>query len=90
MWILAPKPVPPQQLKGKADSDSSQQPVLLTSGDVSIGRPLKKGSTVGKADVLIVNQQSVSTIHAKLHVEAAVQDVDDFQHGSLTITGGAA
>lgn len=70
-----------------SQAPNQQQPLHLTSGEISIGRPLKKGSTVGKADILIFNEQSVSTIHAKLQVDAAVQEGDEFSHGSISITG---
>jgi hypothetical protein len=81
MWVLAPLP-------GNASpSPSQQQTIYLTSGEISIGRPLKKGSTVGKADILIFNEQSVSTIHAKLQVDEASQQHHGFSHGSISITG---
>jgi hypothetical protein len=81
MWVLEP-----------VAASSEQQTFWLTSGDISIGRPLKKGSTVGKADILIFNEQSVSSIHATLRVEAATQQQEDsddgFIDGSICITGG--
>lgn len=80
MWVLEP-----------VAASSEQQTFWLTSGDISIGRPLKKGSTVGKADILIFNEQSVSSIHATLHVEAAKQQqeggAESFKHGNISITG---
>lgn len=80
MWVL--------NLQEGCKAAEQQAAIYLTSGEISIGRPLKKGSTVGKADILIFNEQSVSTIHAKLHVEAAEEQVDfPFEHGALTITG---
>lgn len=81
MWVFVPLP------NGASQTSNQQQPLYLTSGEISIGRPLKKGSTVGKADILIFNEQSVSTIHAKLQIEAAVQEGDEFNHGSASITG---
>lgn len=80
MWVLEP-----------VAASGEQQTLYLTSGDISIGRPLKKGSTVGKADILIFNEQSVSLIHATLHVEAATQQqeggAEGFKHGDISITG---
>jgi hypothetical protein len=81
MWVLT--------LLGGGKAAEQQAAIYLTSGDISVGRPLKKGSTVGKADILIFNEQSVSTIHAHLLVEAAAQHGPDFEHGALSITGAA-
>lgn len=81
MWVLAPLP------GNASQSPSQQQTIYLTSGEISIGRPLKKGSTVGKADILIFNEQSVSTIHANLQVEEASQQGAEFKHGAISITG---
>jgi hypothetical protein len=80
MWVLT--------LLGGGKAAGQQEAIYLTSGDISIGRPLKKGSTVGKANILIFNEQSVSTIHATLLAEAAAQD-GPFEHGDLNITGAA-
>lgn len=82
MWVL--------KLLGGGKAEEQQAAIYLTSGDISIGRPLKKGSKVGKADILIFNEQSVSTIQANLLVEAAAQHGPEFEHGSLTITGAAS
>lgn len=88
MWVLAPLP----GLNAASQAGEAQphhQTIYLTaSGEISIGRPLKKGSTVGKADILIFNEQSVSSIHANLHAGAgSTQQDGSFTHGSLSITG---
>lgn len=89
MWVLAPLPGL-NAASQAAEARPQHQTVYLTaSGEISIGRPLKKGKTVGKADVLIFNEQSVSSIHASLHVGAgSTQEDGGFTHGSLSITGG--
>jgi hypothetical protein len=91
MWVLAPLPGLNAASQAGEAQPQHQTIYLTASGEISIGRPLKKGSTVGKADILIFNEQSVSSIHATLHVEAAAgstQQDGDFTHGSLSITGG--
>lgn len=89
MWVLAPfLPVAASQqpAAGQQQQQNTLQ-FLTSSGDISIGRPLKKGGTVGKADILVFNEQSVSTIHAHLQAEPADSRNDAFQHGALSISG---
>jgi hypothetical protein len=102
MWVLEPVAAQPgaaataSQPAAAATRAQLQQTTFLSSaGSISLGRPLKKGSSVGKADILVFNEQSVSAIHATLTVGAGQNrsGSDDaaaqaFAHGALSITGG--
>lgn len=86
MWVLEPIAVAP----ATQQPQQPPAPLLLVGSEVSVGRPLKKGSTVGKANVLIFNEQSVSSIHAKLQIQPASSSNEaegGFQHGAISITG---
>lgn len=84
MWVLVPLPRSNSQ---SAEQQSSSSIYLTACGNITVGRPLKKGSTVGKADILIFNEQSVSSIHAKLQVEAPAVQGFTLTHGTISITG---
>lgn len=88
MWLLTPLPGLNAASQAGEAQPQHQTIYLTASGEISIGRPLKKGKAVGKADILIFNEQSVSSIHANLHVGAgSTQQDGSFTHGSLSITG---
>ncbi|KAF8064511.1 mnmG [Scenedesmus sp. PABB004] len=61
-------------------------PPLFLTASVTIGRPAKKGGTTGKADVLIHNESSVSSLHASLAVGAA----HGGEPGAVAITDSAS
>jgi hypothetical protein len=83
MWVLSP--LLPSASQKAVDEGALPNPVqFLTSGKITIGRPAKKGGTTGKADILIFNESSVSTLHAAMEVQPAA---DDGTHGTVTLTG---
>jgi hypothetical protein len=98
MWVLVPLTGAPAAAAASGGEAAAQQPqpqhsndrthFLTCAGrDISVGRPLKKGSSVGKADILVFNEQSVSTVHAHLKADLPGSTGDVPTHGALTITG---
>jgi hypothetical protein len=86
MWILAPL-LPAKKDSGIGDAavpENTNTAWFLTSGRCSLGRPSQKGGTTGKADIIILGDSSVSSLHAFLDITPG--STPDEQP-SVTITG---
>lgn len=86
MWILAPlRAANKDGSAGDAPGAEAQNSAwFLTSGCCTLGRPSQKGGTTGKADIIILGDSSVSSLHASLDITPAS---NPNEQPSITITG---
>jgi hypothetical protein len=86
MWILAPLRAANKDGSAgdTAGAEAQNSAWFLTSGRCTLGRPSQKGGTTGKADIIILGDSSVSSLHASLDITPAS---NPNEQPSITITG---